>query len=187
LGKRAGRKSQISIIKKEKMSVPAVELPQILCLADEHQILEIFIKLPSSLLTKTVKVQLDMKVSDFLGVIFTISGFPIEEMMAPKRCFRVVCAGQDLTEDVNKTLSSFGIMKHSTIHVVGILRGCVIWEHYAKVRDRKKLESCIRDLDTELVIKALDEYGVNHTYITSEAGLKELLIDYVWANFLSYD
>jgi hypothetical protein len=167
------------------MSVPAVELPQLLSLADDRA--EIFIKLPSSLLTKTALVQLDMKVRDFLGIISTISGIPIQDMMAPKRCFRVVCAGKDLTEDVNVTLSSFGIKKYSTIHVVGILRGCVIWEHYAKERDLTHLESCVRDLDTDIIIKALDEYGVNHTYITSEAGLKELLMNYAWANFLSYD
>jgi hypothetical protein len=172
------------------MSVPAVELPQILQIeiSGESFFLpekEIFIKLPSC--TKTALVQLDMKVRDFLGIISTISGIPIQDMMAPKRCFRVVCAGKDLTEDVNVTLSSFGIKKYSTIHVVGILRGCVIWEHYAKERDLTHLESCVRDLDTDIIIKALDEYGVNHTYITSEAGLKELLMNYAWAHFLSYD
>jgi len=168
-------------------AVPPVELPQILSIvplfADER--VEIFVKLLSC--TKTAFVHLDMKVIDFLGVISTISGIPIQDMMAPKRCFRVVCAGQDLTEDVNKTLSSFGIKKESTIHLVGILRGCVIWEHYAKERDLTHLESCVRDVDIEFVKKALDEYGVNHTYITSEAGLKELLMNYAWANFLSYD
>lgn len=180
------------------MSVPAVELPQILSSADEEILQiqisgesfflpekEIFIKLPSC--TKTALVPLDMKVSDFLGVISTISGIPIQDMMVPKRHFRVVWAGKDLTEDVNKTLSSFGIMKYSTIHVVGILRGCVIWEHYAKERDREKLESCMRDVDVEVVLKALDEYNVDRTYITSEAGLKELLINYAWANFTSYN
>ena len=108
-------------------------------------------------------------------------------MMLPNRSFRIVWAGQDLSYNVDATLSSFGIKTESTIHVVGILRGCVIWEHYAKERDREKLESCIRDLDTDIVIKALDEYGVNHTYTTSEAGLKELLMNYTWANFTSYD
>jgi len=174
------------------MSVPAVELPQILSIELPqrlahfvHERAEIFIKLPSC--TKTAFVPLDMKVSDFLGVISTISGIPIDVMMSPKRFFRVIWAGKDLTEDVNKTLSSFGIKKESTIHVVGILRGCVIWEHYAKERDREKLASCMRDVDIELIVKALDEYGVNHTYITSEAGLKEMLANYAWANFTSYN
>jgi len=168
-------------------AVPPVELPQILSIAplfaDER--VEIFIKLLSC--TKTAFVSLGMKVGDFLSVISSMSGIPIDEMTSPKRCFRIVWSGKDMMEvDMNMTLSSFGIKKESTIHLVGILRGCVIWEHYAKERDREKLKFCMRDVDIEFVKKALDEYGVNHTYIKSEAGLKELLMNYAWANFTSY-
>ena len=165
------------------MSFPDVELPHLLSfpfpIMDDRA--EIFIKLPSC--NKTVKVPLDMKISDFLGVISSISGIPVDDMLPAKRFFRVVWAGMDLTENVNVTLSSFGIQKESTIHVGGILRGCVIWEHHARERDRNSLETCMLDIDIEVVIKALDEYGVNRTYITSERGLKELLMNYAWANF----
>lgn len=168
------------------MAVPAVELPQLLYPEDPAgDYAQIFISLFSCI--KTVKVPLYIKVHDFFGIISTLSGIPVADMMLPNRSFRIVWSGQDLSYNVDATLSSFGIKTESTIHVVGILRGCVIWEHYAKERDREKLESCIRDLDTDIVIKALDEYGVNHTYTTSEAGLKELLMNYTWANFTSYD
>jgi hypothetical protein len=149
----------------------------------EDKKVEIFIHCSSKIFT--VCVPLSMKIKNFIAVLVSVTGICEEQL----KNFRVTWGGVSMYRNAgNLTLAGFGLSDSSTVHVYGVLSGCYIYEHHAKMRDWDSLSRvCFRELEITYVMQALDRYLQNYSHVEDNKDLRMLLINYCWNNFISYD